>query len=972
MSPFRIAFLIPQTICAFLCVGASAQAPILPFSLHLQNLSGETSRAAFNEDDTLRFWAAPPQAGAKSGAVTADPVDTARSFVDSHHILLGLKNATANLTVRSSESSGKHTYVRFYQAIGGVPVFGAAVLVQVDANGNVASMLSDVLRDTTVIDNGRLSLAPGISAESTTTAVLADRGLAKRAAGRGGLYAESAPKLVLYAPSVFNRKGEPSLCWHLTVASTATAAFREALLVDAHSGRVVRQYSLIHDIKNRSVYDANNTQADPGTLRRSEGQGPSGIADVDEAYDNLGDTYDFYFNEHGRDSIDGAGMPLSAIVRICEPQACPLPNAFWNGSRMYFGDGFAVDDVTAHELTHGVTQHESALVYMDESGALNESFSDIWGEFVDLTNGTGNDTAGVRWLMGEDIPGGPIRDMADPTAFNNPDHYYSPYYYYGGLDGGGVHWNSGVCNKLCFLLTDGGTLNGRTIAGMGIPTVADLFYEAQTNLLTDASGYADLYTQLTQAAVNLGLSQVQRDNIELACRAVQIGGLPQAATNFEVVTAAGNPNPTLSWSNPAKAFDQVILVRKQGSYPGTPTDGTVVYSGTGTGVVDGPLTLQQRYNYSLFAYHGQDEFGDESYSAPARQRVRVGFVTPSQSHTEDFFQGDNDLDNKTITFTPAPAPNYYLACTEAANAFPTNPAGGTNLVLDDDDYSSVALASGEEVTLFGQSFDSVYVGSNGYVTMEFPDTFPFEDLDNHFGQGRVSALYTDLDPSSGGQISHKQLADRLAITWTNVPEYGSGNSNNFQVELFFDGRVAITFLTIDAPSGITGLSPGEGSPENFAEDDLSVAHDCVEADSDGDGIGDSVDGFDDFDGDTIPNYLDTDSDDDGILDINETANDADNDGSGNFIDLDSDGDGIPDAIEAAAPADPDGDTIPNFLDTDSDGDGTLDSTEAMFGSDPYDAGSVPDVPLGALSLGLALGAAAAWRLQKHRDRRSAT
>ena len=95
---------------------------------------------------------------------------------------------------------------------------------------------------------------------------------------------------------------------------------------------------------------------------------------------------------------------------------------------MVYGDGFAAaDDVVGHELTHGVTDFSSQLFYFYQSGAMNESFSDIWGEFVDLTNGAGNDSPGVRWLMGEDIPvGGAIRDMQNPPAFGDPDRILSP------------------------------------------------------------------------------------------------------------------------------------------------------------------------------------------------------------------------------------------------------------------------------------------------------------------------------------------------------------------------------------------------------------------------------------------------------------------------------------------------------------------------------------------------------------------
>ena len=113
---------------------------------------------------------------------------------------------------------------------------------------------------------------------------------------------------------------------------------------------------------------------------------------------------------------------IISTVRLCpSPCECPFANAFWNGTQMVYGEGFAAaDDVDAHELTHAVTEYSANLYYYMQSGALNESFSDIFGETVDLTNGGGTDTPAVRWLMGEDVPFGAIRNMMNPTPFGDP------------------------------------------------------------------------------------------------------------------------------------------------------------------------------------------------------------------------------------------------------------------------------------------------------------------------------------------------------------------------------------------------------------------------------------------------------------------------------------------------------------------------------------------------------------------------
>ncbi|MEE8193953.1 MAG: M4 family metallopeptidase, partial [Dehalococcoidales bacterium] len=218
------------------------------------------------------------------------------------------------------------------------------------------------------------------------------------------------------------------------------------------------------------------------------------------------------------------------------------PNAGWTGSQMIYCDGFPqADDVVAHELTHGVTDYESNLYYYMQSGAISEAFSDIWGEFVDLTNGAGNDDPGVRWQMGEDLPIGAIRDMSDPTLFGDPDRMTSANYYCGSLDEGGVHTNSGVANKAAYLMVDGETFNGITVTGMGISKTADVWYEVQTNLMTSAGDYADLYDYLQQAAINLGYSSADRQTVTDAVDATEMNQLPACPALQAPLCATGPP-----------------------------------------------------------------------------------------------------------------------------------------------------------------------------------------------------------------------------------------------------------------------------------------------------------------------------------------------------------------------------------------------------------------------------------------------
>ncbi|MHC5183162.1 MAG: M4 family metallopeptidase, partial [Planctomycetota bacterium] len=496
---------------------------------------GKSARVSL-KDGCLRSLAAPANHFFPvSEIVAGNPTATAKNFIAEHGVAFGIKSKAVGFAPKSSKKRNSRSYERFRQTYSGIPVYGAEVIVQLNASGGVEYVASDIIRQTSAFDEGKVTVIPTILAEDAE--FLAIELMAER--HKGLQLVSTDAQLLIYQPAVVGNSGSTRLVWQTVVVSVSVPTVNEFILIDAHTGEVALQYTQIMNARVRQVHDSANTAADPGTLRRSEGGPTTGIADVDDCYDFLSDIYDFYFDEHGRDSIDDAGMTLSATVRICPyyPDFCPYSNAFWNGSRMYFGEGFVVDDVTAHEMTHGVTQYESGLIYLNESGAINESFSDMWGEWIDLTNGAGNDASSVRWLMGEDI--GAIRNMADPPAFGDPDRMGSPLWYTGSGDNGGVHINSGVGNKLCYLLTDGDTFNGQTITGMGISMVADLFYEAQTNLLTSGSDYADLHNSLTQAAINLGWNVADRNNLENACLATELSFSPPPSPddNDECVNA---------------------------------------------------------------------------------------------------------------------------------------------------------------------------------------------------------------------------------------------------------------------------------------------------------------------------------------------------------------------------------------------------------------------------------------------------
>jgi Zn-dependent metalloprotease len=219
--------------------------------------------------------------------------------------------------------------------------------------------------------------------------------------------------------------------------------------------------------KTRTIYDAHSQQNLPGDIVRAEGTDPTGDVAVDEAYDGLGDTYDFYWGVFQRNSIDDEGLALNATVHFGQD----YDNAFWNGERMVFGDGdgqlfnrFTISlDVIGHELTHGVTQDEAQLVYYLQSGALNESMSDVFGSLIKQY--TLQQTADVAdWLIGAGllaagVNGVALRSMKEPgTAYDDPVLGKDPQpahmsdYLHTFQDNGGVHINSGIPNHAFYLV----------------------------------------------------------------------------------------------------------------------------------------------------------------------------------------------------------------------------------------------------------------------------------------------------------------------------------------------------------------------------------------------------------------------------------------------------------------------------------------------------------------------------------------
>jgi bacillolysin len=469
---------------------------------------------------TVSFLTAPSGATIPISDLTAiTPEARARAFVNQFAKAFGL-DADSNLRVTkvaAADTVGMD-HVRLQQFYRGLPVTGAEMTVHLRGAGVVSALTK------TVPDLSGVDVTPVLDA---ATAGQAAEEAVRMTPARGLVGAQNIRLEILNRGLLEGGLGVTRLAWFTEVVGEGV---REYVWIDARRGIVLLRFSQLAEIKTRQVFSANSGSVLPGQPIRSEGQAAAGDADADAAYDYSGDTYDYYLAQHGRDSFDGAGAPIISSVHFCPTAAqCPYVNAAWTGTQMVYGNGFSrADDVDAHELTHALTERTANLFYYMQSGALNESISDMFGETVDLTNGKGNDDASVRWLLGEDVPGlGAIRNMMTPSLFGDPDRVYGQGFYCGRQDGGGVHRNSGVPNHAFALIVDGGAFNGKTVTGIGLAKAGLVVYRTLTTYLTSASGLSEFYDAMKQSCADLvdssaGITSLDCGQVQLAMDAVEM------------------------------------------------------------------------------------------------------------------------------------------------------------------------------------------------------------------------------------------------------------------------------------------------------------------------------------------------------------------------------------------------------------------------------------------------------------------
>lgn len=518
----------------------------------------------------------------------ADPVETARRFLQANRELLLLEDPDRELYLASQQTDELgRSHVRFAQSCRGLEVWPADIIVHLSPSGEV-----DLLT----------AAYPPTPQGSATAIIEAERALAvARAAIAGGADAETTSPALFYYSS---GDGLAQLAWRVELSLAADA--RWLVVIDAQTGAGLTAFNQVTsgnvtgsgvDLLNTSralnvwqqgtshylvdcskpmfvtsstppgnpqgaimVVDANHkTLPQSGTMQCSQitsSSATSGwLKDGVSAAFGLSQTYDYYRARHARDAIDGKGGNLVGIVRYGQN----YDNAFWNGQAMFFGDAkpyAGALDILAHELTHGVVSYSANLVYQNQSGALNEAFADIFGEMVEGWSRGTND-----WQCGVDL-GKVSRSMSNPHAIEIGAGYYFPgkmSQFYGpnspllgmleNQDNGGVHVNCTIVTHAYYMLSAG------LADPLHVTNSARVFYRALTTHLVAQSQFLDCRLACIRSA-----REIFGENSKEAQRTAE------AFDAVEIFDAAAPPPPA---PNPTvNNADSVLFVYYDSMYGG--------------------------------------------------------------------------------------------------------------------------------------------------------------------------------------------------------------------------------------------------------------------------------------------------------------------------------------------------------------------------------------------------------------------
>lgn len=470
-----------------------------------------------------------------------DSFGRSMAFLKSHGRAAGVRDPEAELTLRAAKQDDLGlTHLRLDQVHRGVPVFGRQIITHLDG---------DTVRDVTGQADESvygLDMTPALTVSQAVEA-------ARAALGRGvGVARELEARLVILPAR--DGASDAALVYHVQifVEHTDKVPERHEYFVDAEDGDIVWHYDSLPTGSGNSLYSGAQFIPSTGSLGSYLMQSPTHagsrtydyafgttFSDADDVWGTGAEsnrqtaavdahfamtrTWDYFQTRHARCGMNNNCAQTFSAVHY----GTSVANAFYTGGGMYFGDGDASStpwvsvDIVGHEFAHGVTEYASGLQYVDESGAANESFSDIFGTAVEFAVGIN-----AEYLIGEDVVAGGIRSMSNPPQFGHPDHYSERVHIGTGFDNGGVHFNSGIQNKAFHLLAQGGTHpnSGVAVTGVGREVAEKIFYRALEVYVTPSSQFIDVRNACVSAAGDIyGVGSAQQTSTQRAWCAVGVG-----------------------------------------------------------------------------------------------------------------------------------------------------------------------------------------------------------------------------------------------------------------------------------------------------------------------------------------------------------------------------------------------------------------------------------------------------------------
>jgi Zn-dependent metalloprotease len=484
----------------------------------------------------------------------------------------------------------KMAHTKVQQTVGGIPVWEGEAIVHLRADGSLATV-TDALKA-----NMSVNTEPNLSKEAAVSAVIGDY------SGRAKMTDEAKVDMWIFRAADRDRLVYRVITARLDGSKETSAP---VVFIDAQTGEKVFEYNNLQTATGSSLYSGTvtlntssvgstfyleDTTKKIGTFNmNSTGNESTGTGGTQSRYTDTDDiwdaaiqragvdaqygavkTFDYYGAIHGRNGIDGLGGPGTTtsaatgaamiVSRVHFGSSGAYNNAFWFNNQMTYGDGNGTTfspltslDVAGHEMTHGVTEKTANLTYANESGALNEGFSDIFGAMVERYS-RGGVTSSDTWKIGEQIytpstAGDALRYMANThgngtqTSGGDPDHYTERLITT--ADSGGVHTNSGILNKAYYLTSEGGThhLSGVTTVGIGATDAEKIYYRGLTVYMTAGTNFAAARTALLNSATDLfGATSTQYNTIATAWCAIGVGACPGGATPTPTPTPVPGAN----------------------------------------------------------------------------------------------------------------------------------------------------------------------------------------------------------------------------------------------------------------------------------------------------------------------------------------------------------------------------------------------------------------------------------------------